>query len=167
MVLKQRGAVLIVSLLLLIVMTVLGVSAINMTSTDLRIAENTQQQMEAETAVQEAIEQVMSYFENFDINEYGYGYDSNPTVTVNGVKTQLDSSTLAINGRNVVVQSRVCLGARHVEGDSIREKTSTGDSPGKYIKIWEIEASHSDPVSGAQVTLHQGVKLRMLSDKCP
>lgn len=166
MVLKQRGSVLIVSLLLLIVMTVLGVSAINMTSTDLRIAENTQQQMEAETAVQEAIERVMSYFENFDIDDNGY--DSNPTVTVSGVKTQLDSSTLAINGRNVVVQSRVCLQSRPDEGDSIREKAPTGDyTTGKFIKIWEIEASHSDPVSGAQVTLHQGVKLRMLSTLCP
>lgn len=161
---KQHGVILIVSLLLLLVMTILAVSAINMSSMDLRIVNNSQQQMEAEIAVQEALEKVISYPDNFDVDDP----DANPTIDVSGTKTQLASSTITVNNRDVVIADRVCLQTRPDTGDSIREKSSAGSyATGKYIKIWELTGSHSDPVSGAQVTITQGVRMRMLSTLCP
>lgn len=161
---NQNGTILVVSLLLLLVMTILAVSSINMSTMDLRIVNNTQQQMEAEVAVSEAIEKVMSYSDNFDIDDP----DANPTISVNGTKTTLGNNVITVNGRNVQIDGRECIQTRPDTGDSIREKSPTGAfTTGKFIKIWKLTASHEDPVSGAKVTMNQGVRMRMLSVLCP
>ena len=57
---RQRGATLIVGLIMLIALTLLVVSAIRSGTTNLRIAGNTQIQEEAKAAAQQAIEQYIS-----------------------------------------------------------------------------------------------------------
>ena len=161
---SQNGTILVVSLLLLLVMTILAVSSINMSTMDLKIVNNTQQQMESEVAVSEAIEKVMSYPDNFDIDDP----DADPTIAVNGTKTPLTENFFYVNGRKVEIEGRECLQTRPDTGDSIREKSPTGAfTTGKFIKIWKLTASHEDPVSGAKVTMNQGVRMRMLSVLCP
>ncbi len=57
---KQHGATLITALVMLVVLTLLAVSGIRSSSTNLRIAGNMQEQAEAVAAAQQVIERVLS-----------------------------------------------------------------------------------------------------------
>ena len=57
---SQQGATLIVSLVMLVVMTLFAVSAINLSSTNLKIVGNMQAQRLMEMAAQDAIERMIS-----------------------------------------------------------------------------------------------------------
>ena len=55
---RQSGATLIVALIMLIMMTVLAVSAINLSTINLKIVGNMQSQKAMDAAAQDAIEQI-------------------------------------------------------------------------------------------------------------
>ena len=69
---RQSGATLITALIMLIVLTLLVVSGIRSSNTNLRIAGNVQMQAEASAAAQQAIERVISSA-NFDISPQTVG----------------------------------------------------------------------------------------------
>src|SRR5437016_5220957 len=62
---RQAGATLLVSLVMLVLITLLAVSAINSGTINLRIAGNMQSRDEARAAAQQAIEQFISSYANF------------------------------------------------------------------------------------------------------
>jgi len=57
---KQRGAVLFVSLIMLVMLTLFALSSFNLSSINLRIAGNFQDQKRMEAVAQEAIERIIS-----------------------------------------------------------------------------------------------------------
>ena len=63
---KQHGATLVTALVMLVVLTLLVLSAIRSSTTNLRIAGNMQMQGEIVEAAQQAAEQIISY--NFPAN---------------------------------------------------------------------------------------------------
>jgi Tfp pilus assembly protein PilX len=62
---KQRGATLLVGLIMLVLLTLLSVSAINISTVNLHITGNMQAQVEAAAATQQAIEGIIDDIDNF------------------------------------------------------------------------------------------------------
>jgi len=135
----QTGATLVVSLLMLIILTLIAVTAINTSSIDLRIVHNLQLQQEAEAAAQQAIEQVISSIANF-----------NAPV----------AQTITVNSLAVTVAAPQCLGERIAPGYSAVWGLAPQDT------YWNIRAVVIDPATGAQATLHQGVEIRLPAGIC-
>ncbi len=139
---RQRGVVLFVALIMLVMMTLFAVSAVNLSTVNLRIVGNMQAMKMMDADAQDAIEQIISDMNNFGLN---------PT-----------AKTIASSTGTVSVSAPDCI-------DS---KTATGYSAvvGSIIpedNVWEITATITDSVTGATSTLHQGVEIRMLAGNCP
>ena len=139
---RQRGAVLIVSLIMLVVLTLLAVSGIRSSSVNLRIAGNMQMQAEASAAAQQAIEEVISNT-NFTLAAPApkpvglYTVTFDPPVCQSAKPVTKVDPGLPADGS--------CLG-------------STG-SPYCYWTTWDIAASAIDPKTGATTKLHQGISV--------
>jgi len=137
----QNGATLIVALIMLVMMTILAVSAINLSTINLKIVGNMQSQKEMDAAAQEAIEQVMSQYTVF----------TSPAATV--VSTPMGP---------VQVTEAVCISRNVAKGYTAVVSGVIPDD-----NVWEIKASITDPLTGAKTILHQGVAIRMPAGNCP
>ena len=137
---RQRGAVLIVSLIILMMLTVFVVSSINMSSADLRIVGNLQGKMAMTQSAQQAIEQVMSSSGSFNA-------PAPQTITVNNIP--------------VTVSAAVCLGSSPATGYSAVANIIL------YDTNWLLTAIASDPITGATATVTQGMRIRLPTNYCP
>jgi Tfp pilus assembly protein PilX len=139
---RQRGATLLISLIMLVVLTLFAVSGFNLSSVNLRIAGNFQEQRTMEAVALQAIERVISTPAPFNVT---------PT-----------PQTMTINGYTVNVSAPQCnyfaaaKGYTKKVGELVPEDTD-----------WEIRATVNDPASGAQATIVQGVRIRLLAGNCP
>lgn len=144
---RQRGATLLVSLIMLVVLTLFAVTAINLSNTNLRIVRNMQLQAEAAADVQLAIENVISTSDfiitlpvpqAIDIN-----HDGTPDYTV-----RFDPPPTCQYYKPVAKTDPVptkCFG-------------SAGDVY-CYWTAWDISAVVSDSKTGASTTIHQGIQM--------
>ena len=137
----QRGATLIVSLIMLVVLTMFAVSAINLSSVNLKIVGNMQAQKTMEMAAQNAIEQQLSSPAYFS--------------------TLIAARSVNVSGFNVNLNAPNCIYNVPATGYSATSGISPEDND------WEFVATVSDPLTGASLTLHQGVRIRMLAGNCP
>ena len=132
----------IVALVMLVLLTMLAVSAINLSTTNLKIVGNMQAQKYMDAAAQEAIEKAMSS---------------------SGTFTSPAQTTVTTTMGNVTVSQAVCLGGQVAKGYSA---VVTNIIP--QDNTWEIIATTDpDPLTGATSTIHQGVQMRMLAGNCP
>lgn len=148
---QQRGATLLVSLIMLVVLTLFAVTGFNLSSVNLRIAGNFQMQKTMEAAAQEAIEQILSSSAAFggvnqDITVGTY------TVKVTGPATKAGYETTGPKCNYAVTAK----GYTKKIGELTPEDTD-----------WELRAEVSDASSGARATIVQGVRVRLLSGNCP
>lgn len=139
---KQGGATLLVSLIMLVVLTLLVVSAIRMGNTNLKTVGNMQAKNEATAAAQQAIEQIMGDLNNFYT-------PTAQTITV-------DINNDGVIDYTVNTSAPVCLKMVAAEGYSV----DFADSAPKDT-YWDIKAVVTDSRTGATVTVHQGAKIRM------
>jgi Tfp pilus assembly protein PilX len=136
----QTGATLVVALLMLAVLALLGVTAVNNSTINLRIVGNMQAHQDAEAVAQEAIEQVISSIAVFN----------NPV-----------ANTITLAGVDVQVSEPTCLDVRPADGYSATFPLAPENTH------WELNASYDDPVSSARANLVQGVTIVMPSGSCP
>jgi Tfp pilus assembly protein PilX len=163
----QRGASLVVSLIMLVMITLLALSVINMSTVNLRVASNEQIRTQQVASAQQAIEQVAST--NFpanpqpvtvavDINGDGtadYDVAVAKPVCNNSVPIKLVELDIAQSSDVACFQSAASSGSGAVgsagSGNSVCSNTQ-----------WDLSATATDAVnSGATVTLHQGVGQRV------
>jgi Tfp pilus assembly protein PilX len=138
---RERGAVtLLVSLTILLIMTMLVLSTININTINFRIAGNMQAQKMVETAALQGMENVMSQTGNF--------------------ASTSTAQTIIVGDYSVSIIPSACIGTKVMSGFS----AAWGMSPEE--NVWEMEAQVSDPLTGASITLHQGVKIQQLADSC-
>jgi Tfp pilus assembly protein PilX len=165
----QRGAALVVALIMLVVLTLFVLSVINMSTTNLRVAGNTQARNEALAATQQAIELVAS--RDFTVA---------PAATTVAVDINGDGS----NDYTVAVDRPLCMNAVPIKtteldvtlpGDvaCFASSASTsagvvGGTPGGNSLCantqWDVRATVSDTGgTGTQttVTIHQGLGQRV------
>jgi len=153
--LRQRGATLVVSLILLIVLTMIVTATLVASNTNLRVVGNMQAQRQLEAVAQKAIEDRitnLSFFKDA-INNTGVW----PAGTT--------SITFVDHGYTVTVFRPQCTYTVPEEGTSalnplVPESTA-----------WAVRATATDDVVAAgtrgKVEITQGVRMRMLANNCP
>jgi len=167
---RERGAVLVIALIMLVLLTMLVLSVINMSSINLRVAGNNQARNESIAAAQQAIESVISYdFTTLpqastvavDING-----DGTPDYSV-AVDKPVCQNSIPIKSDELVVETAddaSCLttgkyGGPGASGDSSCAKTQ-----------WDIRSTVSDTSAtgtGAILSVRQGVGVRVfVGTKC-
>jgi Tfp pilus assembly protein PilX len=143
----QRGVTLVVGLIMLLVLTLFAVSAIRLSSANLRTVGNLQARNEATSAAQIAIEQSMSNVTSFTDPQVR----ANVPVTVN--QTQY----------NVRVEAPVCVRSEPIVGNSFDNQALALQET-----YWDVVATATDARTGASVRIHQGVRVRLGSTAlCP
>lgn len=153
---RQRGAVLPVSLFILLIVTLLVVSSVDTTNTGLRTAFNQQALTVATLTSVQRIEQVLGDVGWFTAG--GGAGDFQDLEDNDGADDEQHTST--VNGYTVVVSKPECVGVVDAAGYSIQVAFPP------QITYWEFAVSAEDPVTGAQVTSRQGVRIRMLNGSC-
>jgi len=146
---RQAGVSLVVGLVMLVVLTLLVVSAVRMGRTNLRAVSNQQASAEATAAAQQAIEQVMSSTNSF----------YNPAAQT----FNIDINNDGVADYTVQVAKPSCLQLTAAPGFSADFSASAPKDT-----FWDISAVVLDNRTGATVTVHQGAKVRMNSTAlCP
>lgn len=138
---RQRGITLLIVLIMLVVLTLFGITAINLSTSNLQVVSNMQQRKSNEAVANQAIETILS-----SIN-----YFNNPTTAV---------TYTAPTGVTVTSANRVCLFAAPATGYSAVQPIVPEDTH------WEVKVTVVDSVTGARTVATQGVKIRMVSGYC-
>jgi len=169
---RQSGAVLVVSLLLMVILTLLVIATINFTNVQSRIASNMQVRSELRSVTQQAIEQVISTnFTTsplpttpplfFDVNGDGKD-DYQVTVT----HTCNSSVALPVDSLNVALPDDAsCTMSAAVQNSGVADLATVSASLCANA-IWDVAATGTDAtgasfLTAASVTTHQGVALRV------
>lgn len=151
----QRGATLLISLIMLVILTLFAVSAINLSSVNLKIVGNMQAQKQMEAAGDQAIQQVIGSvtFFNDAINNTGDWPAGTTQITV-----PVNPGPDVVN---VTLARPNCVDSAVAPGYSALSAVSPEDN------IYEVQATATDPVTNASVTVVQGIKIRMTAGNCP
>ena len=166
---RQQGVTLVVGLIMLIVLTLLVVSAVRFSSTNLRIAGNMQVQTEAAAAAQQGIEKFISAdftlvpasaTVNIDLNNDGV------TDYVAKIATPVCNSTQPLTGADgnpslTDDQSLFSSGNADNSGIIDSKGNSTGGTSFIQKQKWDVQAQVTDTKTGANLTQHQGVAVRV------
>lgn len=174
---RQRGATLVVALVMLVLLTLFALTAMNASNTSLKIANNTQTRAEVAAAVQQEIDKAMSI-----------DFTLNPAIVAGNKAVDINND--GTTDYNVVITTPTCIGslgiptavldptkpsdaACYASGASTASGVivggvagggSTGSSSGNSLcsnSLWELGASATDPISGARVSIRQGIAVRV------
>lgn len=142
---RQRGSVLVVGLIMLVLLTLMAVSAINNTTANVQVVGNAQFRDEAAAAAQQAIENAIS--------------------TAAFVTTPPVAQTIDVNGDGTAdytvtfSPAPACQSYRAVDtSDAGVPTVCKGEITTCYWTIWDISAVVNDTTTGASVTVHQGIR---------
>jgi len=174
---RQRGSTLVIGLVMLVVLTMLVLSAIRSSNANMRIVGNMQMQEETAAASQQAIEQVLSA--NFtvspvsqvvavDINNDGTtDYTANVSAPVCTGSLSLTNANL--DPTNSADASCISSGTAQNTGLMVSGVVATSTSQSWcYLQQWEIQAQVNDSRTGATATSYQGVSMRVpAGTACP
>jgi hypothetical protein len=155
----QRGATLVIGLIILVLITLIVVNAFTLSSSGLKSVGNMQVREEAVAAAARTLEvKVSAPF-----------YDS-----LAPESRTVDINNDGVNDYSVVVATPVCIGAKTVSdaAPSDVELPVALQSGAEWNTDWEMIATVSDlHGSGAAVTMREGVRVRMSQSKkdtaCP
>lgn len=145
---RQRGATLVVGLVMLVVLTLLVLSAIRSGNINMRIAGNMQRQEETVAAAQQGIENVIS--------------NNNFTTTPPAAQTVDVNSDGAADYTVTFSPAPSCTSAIPVQKTDPGLPPECLGSAGStycYWTTWDITGTVTDPGSGASVEVHQGVRM--------
>ena len=172
--LRQSGAVLMVSLVLLVLLTIFVLTAINMSSINLRMVGNMQAKAEAVAAAQQAIEQVVST--NFPDNPVAVTVnvdisgDGTADYTVNVVKPVCQMIVpIKIIELDIVANPA----DRECNISTVLDNPGVVGVPSGYSQCsnsqWDVAAMINDSAkTGVVVEMHQGVAERVRAGTvCP
>jgi len=169
---RQRGATLLISLIMLVVLTLFAITAIRTGNIGLKIVGNQQAQKLMEAAAAQAVEQVVSNLGNFDAAStilpsvsvaQSVCVNTTPGANHPPAVLPVDATTPGAcqSGTRVDVQPVRCISAKRQSGGSLTQPMAT------YENTWEIVATVTDSLTGAKATYHQGMMIRMLASSCP
>lgn len=156
----QRGATLIVGLIMLVLLTLVVTSAFMLSTGNLRAVGNMQFRNEAIAAANKAIEQVM-----------GSPFTNDPAAAAESINVDIDND----GGTDYVVNiaEPECIRAT-VASPSAPSSLSLGagmSSASSWNTIWDVVAEVNDTVSGASVQIRQGVRVLLTQSQksavCP
>lgn len=175
---RQRGAVLFVGLIMLILITLLAVSAIRLANTNLLVAGNEQFQKEAEDAA--------NYHLDLALNSANF-IDSNVATTADLPAFAGAANTGTSTSYNVTVAPPICKRYRYIKkgelvnpvdnsvpvdnlpcfggssatGITIVSATALNDDSLCATSLWEMTANTELPGTGAKAQVVQGIEMRI------
>lgn len=166
----QRGFTLVTALVLLLILTLLALSAMRSSIADMRIVGNVQTSEEAAAAAQQMIEQVIS--SNFTASPVaatavvGSYQVTVPVPACNGSTPILNSSLDPTNPDDLPCfssDSASNSGIYFVSGAAATTTVSWC-----YSQKWDVQARVNDKRTGVSETTHQGVALKVAAGTdCP
>jgi hypothetical protein len=157
---RQRGVAMVIGMIMLVLITLLVVSAINSGSVNLRIAGNMQAEEGARAVAQQAIEQVMGASANFYPTPTGLNYNS-ATKTAQSTTPNYDINNDGVNEYVVWVAAPVCkVAAKEVPGRTA--DCINGARAGLYCwdTVWEVVGTATDSLTGVKQVITQGITIR-------
>jgi hypothetical protein len=138
---KQHGATLVIVLIMLVILTLFGISAVNLSNSNLRVVGNLQARKQAEAIAMQTAENVMSSMSFFN--------------------TPTPATTSTVDGYKRDISQRVCQFATAASGYSAVQPIVPEDTQ------WDFHVTVTDTVTNARVRVWQGTRIRMLSGNCP
>lgn len=184
---RQRGATLIIALIMLVLLTLFAVSSFNTANTNLKVVGNMQQKTEALNAAQQAVETVVStpLFISNPANAVPTPCGSANTLCTDVTGDGVADFTTRIVGPDYPnpPHQPTCISVRLIKNQELNlanmedlgcasgQQSSaagvagamTGDSLCANT-VWEIRAVSTSAHSGATATVTQGVGVRVSSD---
>ena len=155
----QRGATLLVSMIMLVVLTLFAVTGFNLTGVNLKIVGNFQQQKYSESVVKTALEQVLSSITIFQTQPLA-ALCVNPLTSVTSAPSGTPLACAATT--DVLVDKPKCNYTVTAKGYTKKVGELSPEDTN-----WEVRASYTDPASSATAGIVQGVAVRMLAGNCP
>jgi len=148
---NQRGAALIVGLIMLVLITVMATSAFSLSTGNLQAVGNMQSRTEAVAAGNHAIEQVLS---------------SPFTASPQAEEVLVDINKDGTNDYKVSFVAPACISASQATSNEIPPSSSSLGTPFSsatidyFETVWDLSATVSDEHNGgASVQIHEGVKV--------
>ena len=151
---RQRGVTLLISLIMLSMLTVFAVAMIRLSSSSMLIAGNMAVQRQLTDSVQQAIETELNSpnFVNDAVNKTG--------IWAAGV-TSYSEPSAQYNGYTITLTRPTCLTEQQAPGWAATEAAITLKDT-----YWEVTATGTDPLSGASVSLTQGIRITLPANNC-
>lgn len=148
---EQRGATLVVGLIILVAVTLLMISAFSLSGGNLKVVGNMQFRNEAIAAANMAIEQTINV--NFAAID-----PANYPATVN-IDIDQDNTTDYV----VTIKAPLCLKATLAPVNPLASSgvNSTVANSSDYLTLWEIEATAQSQATGASVMAKQGISKQL------
>ena len=137
---KQKGFVLILTLMLLVAISLVAIPAIRANIINMKIISNQHSKDLLRSKVNRAIEQMVS-----DVSGTTYIM---PT-----------AKTLNVDGQTVYITRPRCIASTVARGYSVDDEIPPEDT------LWEVIATGKSS-DGSEVTIVQGLKIRMLTGSC-
>lgn len=145
---SNSGATLVIALVMLIVLTIIVISAIRISNVNLRIAGNMQTLANITASAQQGIDTFIATSSNLT---------SAPTTDT--------PVTVALAGVSVNVKPPKCINSYAESGYDYEFSAggAVGDttSSAPQSTMWDVYATATDSLTNASVTVHQGVKVRL------
>lgn len=138
---RQQGAALIVTLIMLMAITLLAMTAINTSTISLRVTDNVRTVQEQEAALAQGIEIFVSDPQHFHAEQGWQG---------------------EIDGMQVAIEEPRCIYSRPSAGSADREGVEDVESPEQTY--WEFRARIDGLDTGTSPSMSKGVRMRMLAD---
>ncbi|MES9904912.1 MAG: pilus assembly PilX N-terminal domain-containing protein [Sedimenticola sp.] len=140
---REQGVVLVMSLLILLVMTIIGVSSLRTSSLDMRIVANTKEQVSAFHIAETALELAMEDAGN-DLSAYEDAITSGSDATVISIAANASPHPLGMTGTSatVIAQDQGINEEAYAKGSSIKFKARRF----KLIGTAERTGSHAKDV---------------------
>ena len=175
---QQRGATLLISLIMLVMMTLLAVTSFNLGKGSLQSVGNMQQRNEALAAAQETMEQIISSASfatsNTIITAANSSCPNGGIVNTKCIDTNGDGNADV----TVTVATPTCVKAAVIPNDQLDEANvdcSNSTSPLQYSfcsnTLWEVSVTAVDATTQAQYSITQGIAMpartEEIAQKCP
>lgn len=154
---RERGATLVIGMIMLVVITLMVLAAFRLSSTNLQAVGNMQFRNEATAAANKAVEQDIQNlpFTNTDTIPVAINDPANPSYTVNVTPTCIRES-LASTGANA--QSDCSY---NLDGTI----TCASATP-SFATVWDMQATVTDATTGSSMIVHHGVAAYLNQSQC-
>jgi hypothetical protein len=162
---SQRGMTLLVAMIILVMITLLAVSAFRVSNTNLKVVGSMQGRQEGVSAAQAVIEQVLSSIQftraPAGVAAQHWGIDINGDSTED-FDVKLSPQPRCIRTAPVVLGGKIAPADLPCVGSAVLGKAHLS----AYCSdtIWEITATTQDKLTAANTTVRQGVAVRVAVD---
>lgn len=141
----QRGATLIIALIMLLLFTLMVTSAFSLSSTNLKAVGNMQMRDESIAAANVALEQIIS---------------SSFTTAPAAQNIEIDLNNNGTPDYLVALAQPVCIRASEASPAALSSVALAAMSSSSiWNTVWSLDATVNDPVSGASVRVRSGVRV--------